>query len=194
MTKVNQSGRTLLEVLMVMSVLGAFTASIFSLIANVTDKYRSNVILSQVREIRKAINHRYAAFGVYTGLTAELLAKERLVSANMIHNNKIYHTFKKEVALAVGDTGGAGRSFKITFPGLRFQNCVDLALIDWAVDSTAVLVNIKVNDKVFNWMLSKVGPDGKLQTTSSTSLPMTLPKAASACQDSNENIITWEFQ
>ena len=194
MNKKCQLGRTFVEMLAVLSVLGAFTASIFTLIGNMTDKYKSSVILSQVREIRKAISHRYAALGDYTGLSPQILFNERLISANMLHNGKIYHAFQKEVSLAVGNKGGTGRSFKITFPGLRFQNCVDLAMIDWAVDSTAVLVGIKVNSKTFEWLGNKVDGSGKWQNTSATSLPITLPKAASACEDNNANSITWEFQ
>ena len=194
MNKGSQLGRTMIEMLAVMSVLGMFTASVYTLIGSMTDKYKSSIILTQVRDIRKAISHRYAALGVYTGLTSDILAKERLLSSNMLHNGKIYHAFRSEVTLAVANTGGTGRSFKITFPGLRFQNCVDMALIDWSTDSTAILVGIKINSNTFTWQLNKVGADGKLQPPSATSLPLTLAKAASACKEGNNNTITWEFQ
>jgi len=194
MYKKSQLGRTLVEMLAVLSVLGAFTASVFTLIGNVTDKYKSSIILTQVREIRKAINSRYAALGIYTGLTTDILAKERLVSSNMIHNGKIYHAFKKEVSVAVGNTGGTGRSFFINFIGLPAQNCVDLALIDWATDNTAVLVGIRINDKTFTWQENKVDASGNFIKPADTALPLTLLKVSKACVSGENNKITWEFQ
>ena len=99
MNKGSQLGRTMIEMLAVMSVLGMFTASVYTLIGSMTDKYKSSIILTQVRDIRKAISHRYAALGVYTGLTSDILAKERLLSSNMLHNGKIYHAQKCSLKL-----------------------------------------------------------------------------------------------
>ena len=192
MKEKSQSGRTIVEMMMVLFVLGTFTASTMALVSKGMDKYKASVILSQVREVRKAVSSRYAALGVYTGLTAEIMTKERLLSASMVNNNKLYHIFKSEIGLSVANSGGTGRSFKITFPGIPLPNCLDLALIDWATDSTAALVSIKINDKEYKWEVNKVGADGKLVAPSDTALPVTLPKAASVCREGS-NSFTWEF-
>lgn len=192
MKEKSQSGRTIVEMMMVLFVLGTFTASTMALVSKGMDKYRASLILSQVREVRKAVSSRYAALGVYTGLTSEVMIKERLLSANMVTENKLYHAFKSEIGLSVADSGGTGRSFKITFPGIPLPNCLDLALIDWATDSTAALVSIKINDKEYKWEVNKVGADGKLVAPSDTALPVTLPKAASVCREGS-NTLTWEF-
>ena len=192
MSNKSQFGRTIVEMMMVLFVLGTFTISTMALVSKGVDKYKASVILSQVREVRKAVSSRYAALGVYTGLTAEIMTKERLLSASMVNNNKLYHIFKSEIGLSVANSGGTGRSFKITFPGIPLANCLDLALIDWATDSTAALVSIKINSKEYKWEVNKVGADGKLVTPSDTALPVTLPKAASACVP-GDNSLTWEF-
>lgn len=192
MNRNSQSGRTIVEMIMVLFLLGTFTVSTMALVSRGIDKYKSSVILSQVREVRKAVSSRYAALGVYTGLTAEIMTKERLLSANMVNDNKLYHAFKGEIGLSVGNSGGTGRSFKITFPKIPLQNCFDLALIDWATDSTAALVSIKINSKEYKWEVNKIGADGSFVAPSSTALPVTLAKAALACQE-GDNSITWEF-
>jgi len=188
----SQIGRTIVEMIMVLFVLGSFTASTMALVSKGMDKYKASVILSQVREVRKAVSSRYSALGVYTGLTASVMIKERLLSANMVTENKLYHIFKGEIGLSVANSGGTGRSFKITFPGIPLTSCLDLALIDWATDSNAALVSIKINSKEYKWEVNKIGADGNFVAPSDTALPVTLSKAASACQEGS-NSLTWEF-
>ena len=71
------------------------------------------------------------------------------------------------------------------------QNCLDLALIDWATDSTAALVSIKINTMEYEWEVNKV-EGGELVAPSDNALPITASKAVSACKEGN-NSLTWEF-
>lgn len=112
----------------------------------------------------------------------------------MAHGQKLLHSYQGEVKLAVGNTGGTGRSYKITFPNLPYKNCVELATINWEVEATATLVSISINKTTFTWQVNKTSASGVTQAASPTALPVTMGKASTACKTGNKNEITWEFQ
>ena len=142
MNNKSQSGRTMVEVLAVLSILGVLFTSVMMTVNSMYDKFKSSNIVAQIRDLRKGINNRYAALGIYTGLSSKILIDERLAPAQMAHGQKLLHSYQGEVKLAVGNTGGTGRSYKITFPSLPYKNCVELATINWEVEATATLVSI----------------------------------------------------
>ena len=94
MNKKSQSGRTILEMIMVLFFLGTLAVSTMALVAKGIDKYKASLILSQIRDVRKAVSSRYAALGIYTGLSVEVMTKARILPSNMVDGNKLYHTFK----------------------------------------------------------------------------------------------------
>ena len=189
-----QTGRTMMEMLAVLSILGVLFAATMVFVNSMYDKYKSSTILLQIRDLRKNINNRYSAIGVYTGLNAKTLIDERLVPDQMVHGQKLIHPYQGEVKFSVGNTGGKNRSYKIIFPSLPYKNCVELATINWEVESTATLVGITINKTVYSWPVNTIGSDGINSGNTSTSLPMTFVKASKSCINGNNNEISWEFQ
>ena len=194
MNNKSQSGRTMVEVLAVLSILGVLFTSVMMTVNSMYDKFKSSNIVTQIRDLRKGINNRYAALGIYTGLSSKILIDERLAPAQMAHGQKLLHSYQGEVKLAVGNTGGTGRSYKITFPNLPYKNCVEPATINWEVEATATLVSISINKTTFTWQVNKTSASGVTQAASPTALPVTMGKASTACKTGNKNEITWEFQ
>ena len=194
MNNKSQSGRTMVEVLAVLSILGVLFTSVMMTVNSMYDKFKSSNSVTQIRDLRKGINNRYAALGIYTGLSSKILIDERLAPAQMAHGQKLLHSYQGEVKLAVGNTGGTGRSYKITFPNLPYKNCVELATINWEVEATATLVSISINKTTFTWQVNKTSASGVTQAASPTALPVTMGKASTACKTGNKNEITWEFQ
>ncbi len=190
----SQSGRTMIEMLAVLTLIGVVFSSIMMVVGSMYDKYKSSVILLQIRDLRKAINNRYSALGVYTGINAKLLIDEKLAPAQMVNGQKLIHAYQGEVTFGVGNTGGKNHSYKITFPSLPYKNCVELATINWEVDNTATLASITINKTQFSWPVNTIGSDGINSGAGATSLPITLGKASNACQSNNNNEIIWEFQ
>ncbi len=192
--EITQSGRTMIETIAVLSIIGALITSITIFVYSMYDKYKSSTVISQIRDLRKAINNRYAAIGVYTGLNSKILIDERLAPSQMVHGQKLIHVYEGEVTLSVSNTGGKGRSYKISFPALPQKNCVELATINWEVDNTATLVGITINKKAFSWEVNTIGSGGVTAGSSATALPITMGKAAVSCQRGEANEIIWEFQ
>ena len=171
MNNKSQSGRTMVEVLAVLSILGVLFTSVMMIVNSIYDKFKSSNIVTQIRDLRKGINNRYAALGIYTGLSSKILIDERLVPAQMVHGQKLLHSYQGEVNFAVGNTGGTGRSYKISFPSLPYKNCVELATINWEVEASATLVSIDINKTTFTWQINKTSADGVTQAASPTALP-----------------------
>lgn len=191
---ISQAGRTMIEMLAVLTIIGVVFSSIMMVVGSMYDKYKSSTILLQIRDLRKAVNNRYSALGVYTGLNAKLLIDEKLAPPQMIQGQKLRHSYQGEVTLGVGNTGGKNRSYKITFASLPYKNCVELATINWEVDSMATLAGITINKTAYSWPVNTVGSGGIDSGASATSLPITMGKASTSCKTGNNNEIIWEFQ
>lgn len=191
---ITQLGRTMIEMLAVLSILGVLITSITTVVYSMYDKYKSSTIISQIRDLRKAINSRYSALGVYTGLTSKILIDERLAPPQMVQGQKLLHPYQGEVTLAVGNVGGRNRSYKISFPALPYKNCVELATLNWELEATATLSNITINKSSFGWPINTVGSDGVNSGVTATTLPITFSKASTACKSGDTNEIIWEFQ
>ena len=58
MINLSQSGRTMIEVLAVLSLIGILVSSILGMINSMYDKFKSSEILSEIRDHRKGINGR----------------------------------------------------------------------------------------------------------------------------------------
>lgn len=193
MNKTSQFGRSMIEILAVLSIMGILSASIISAVSSLMNQYRHSVIGTQLRDLRKNINNRYAADGRYTGLTAKILIDERLVPHSMLNGQLIRNAFGGSVTVAPADTGGANRSYTITFNRLPRRTCVEMATLDWKVDSSATLVSITVNNTKFSWPYNKLGSGGVGHETLANPLPITGARAMQSCSTELDNIITWEF-
>lgn len=194
MKNLSQSGRTMIEVLAVLSLIGILVSSILGMINSMYDKFKSSEILSEIRDLRKGINGRYAATGDYTDISAKILIDERLAPSQMVNGQRLLHAYQGEVKFSPGNTGGKNRSYKISFPVLPYKNCLELATLNWDIDSTATLVSITINKTTFSWPVNKVSSGGVTQSNAATSLPMDYSKAATACTKDKNNEIIWEFQ
>ena len=64
MNNKSQSGRTMVEVLAVLSILGVLFTSVMMTVNSMYDKFKSSNIVTQIRDLRKGINagHIHGAF------------------------------------------------------------------------------------------------------------------------------------
>lgn len=175
-----EDGYTLVESIMFIGVVCMLSIAIIVLVNSMLDKYRMSRVTQQIVDIQKNIDFRFSAAENFADITPKLLNEEKIVPGDMVDGNKIYHAYKGEVTIKPARENSV---YEVAFTDLPYNACVELAMIDWMTGYNSNLVHIKVNSKYFTW-----------QGTNATKLPMDYSDAMSACKDSRNNVITWQFQ
>lgn len=176
----DERGATLIEILMVLGIVGAFSVSIATLINSMYDRYRVSRVGGQIAELKKVINNRYIADGRYNNVSVSTLINEGIAPKDMVSNNKLFHAYSGEVRV-VGNTD----NFEIAFTNLPHKICVELGIIDWVVDNSSDLVSMSINGNGFNWPWVAVA---------NKTLPAQMADVAAACKEGDGNTIKWNFQ
>lgn len=175
-----EKGATMVEIVMILGILGAFTISIATLITSMYDRYRVSRVCGQVEEFKKLINNRYVADGRYNYASVENIINEGIAPKDMVSGKKLYHSYNGEVTVT-----GASDSYEITFADLPQKVCIELGILNWTVDNSSDLVSLDINGKSFKWPWT-AGTGNKL--------PAQMTDVAAACKDGNKNVVKWNFQ
>ena len=199
MLKVEQNGRTMIEVIAVLGIISMVAVGILSIINNIYSRYKSYSTVNQIQSLQKVISNRYAYKGDYENISAKSLIEDQVAPADMVVGEKLYHAMRREVVISSSDYGGTDRSYTILFQGLSKTICSELGAINWTVADSTELVAISINGVKYTW------PDKK--GASGNFLPLDSVKASALCNAGyasdgsiddedmlNENKILWEFQ
>ncbi|MDR1026529.1 MAG: type II secretion system GspH family protein [Lactobacillus sp.] len=190
MTRNNQFGRTMIEVLAVLAILGMVSATILQAIGRTFDKTKVSRICQQIVELQKNVNSRYAVDGTYKYMTVDDLVKERIIPTDMIGaRGEIYHAYKSAVEINTADAGGHNgedKAFRVVFKKIPRHVCMELLAINWQANNTTDLISITVGAKTYYW------PDGNAARVSNDTLPLDMIKAGPLCTGDNMEI-EWVF-
>ncbi len=180
-SRINERGQTMIEVIMILGFLGAFSAGIVHLVSRMYDKYRVSRINQQIEEVKKSISNRYMAAGSFVGLTPSGLIKDGAVPADMVAgDNELRHAFMGNVSLH-----GYFNRYTVTFSNLPLEACVELAMIDWTMGDSSDLINLKINGHTYRWPAAP-GAGARL-------LPLQMSDVSTECTG-DDNEIMWNFQ
>ncbi len=184
MLKNCQKGSSMIEMIGVMGIISMITVGIFATISKIYDRYHQTAVVTQIRDLQKNIQMRYATASDYRDLTKNNIVKtlidERVIPYDMVNGDQIYNAYGGEVSLS-----GTQYDYTITFKNIKKPGCIDLLSIDWSVNNTSDLIKLKVDGKTYTW----TGLNGSLE------LPVDLQDAAALCKTAqNQNTIEWTFQ
>ena len=200
--KNEQSGRSMVEMLGVLAIIGVLSVGGIAGYSKAMAKYRINQTLDQISMLVMNIRSLYSASVDYTGLTSQVAIQMGIIPRNMLpagtteaNATQIVNAYQGSVVLGVGSTGGAGRSFRVAYSGLTREACVAIASSDWGAQAGSGLVSIGItpagNDA------SKILTAIPTATTgfSMADFPVTLAEAAAACTNTTDtgNTIIWEY-
>lgn len=186
MLRDNQNGNTMLEALAALAVVGVLAYSALKLVNGMFDLFHENMTVTQIKELKKKIAEKYSVETDYVSLddaSVEDLVNDKVIPANMIIGNKIYHRLSGEVEISTSSLDDI--YYDITFKGLPQKACINLSMIDWVINQNSDLIKIDINGKVY--ALAEAGG-------SDDDFPVTAEKAAKACVKGRSNEITWTFQ
>ena len=159
--RVNESGRSMIEMLGVLAIIGVLSVGGIAGYSKAMNKYKTNKVADNVSMIVTNIRTLYAQQNTFTGLTTEtaismgvvpdeLIVKsgEDTVKNKTLQNAFLGSVFIKSAAakgLEASTGDGANRAFYVIFNGLSKEACVTLATNDWGSGYSSGLLGIKVS-------------------------------------------------
>ena len=182
----DQSGRSMVEMLGVLAIIGVLSVGGISGYSKAMAKYKLTKAQDQVTMLLMNIRTAYATSPSYAGLTSAVAADYNLAPNEMKGTSGsttvLYGTFGGEVKVSACDATGAGNAcdsiattanyFGIKMLALGKEACRSLASSDWGAHG---LVGIKVNSQ---------------NTVTPSNLPISF--GSTGC-DSETNSITWVY-
>jgi len=191
----SQAGRTMIEIIGVLTVIGLVTVTIAKTASSMLERYRNSRMTMQIVELQRAIKNRFAIDEDFTDLTLQLLHDEKLVPSDLDwKNDSLYHKFGGTVTVGHNYTSTAldiksGQTYYIQFTKVPQQACLDLLNIDWATDQYSDLVTIISGNLQAYWFI----PTGA-DAAKSIHMPISISDAGRICSDKTDNTLKWVFQ
>lgn len=206
LSKIEQSGRSMVEMLGVLAIIGVLSIGGISGYSKAMAKFRVNKTLDQISMLVMNIRSLYSANIDYTGLTDQVAIQMGIIPRDMLPAGKnesnatsIINAYQGSVSIGAGNIGGTSRSFFITYSGLTREACVSIATADWGSQAGSGLqaISIKAGEGTSK-AVSLTGTDQCSKTTNChtiDSLPVTLSKAAEECSNTTDagNEVRWDY-
>ncbi len=188
--KSEQSGRSMVEMLGVLAIIGVLSVGGIAGYSKAMAKFKTSKALDQVSTTVANVRTLYSGQPNYSGLNTEIAIKMGAIGAEMLSGQSpttakvAYNAFNGVVTISATkvsnrDNGG----FELVFSGLSKEACVQMASSDWGSGSGSGLVSVQAGDVA-----------GSKGETSKGTLPLNLAAAAAGCnQEGDANKVTWVY-
>lgn len=188
-----QSGRSMVEMLGVLAIIGVLSVGGISGYSKAMAKYRANKTLDQISLLITNIRTLYANQYNYTGLNNDALEDFELVSADMKSGTDYVNPFGGKIKI---EATNGNANFAVTYTGLDKQACITMATADWGSTASSGLVSVAVGEAAtttdtiasattFTW--------GSGTGSNSKTFPVSPVTASTACSGT-ENGITITYR
>lgn len=138
-----QSGRSMVEMLGVLAIIGVLSVGGISGYSKAMAKYRANKTLDQISLLITNIRTLYANQYNYTGLDNDALEDFELVSADMKSGTDYVNPFGGKIKV---EATNGNANFAVTYTGLDKQACITMATADWGSTASSGLVSVAVGE------------------------------------------------
>lgn len=191
-----QSGRSMVEMLGVLAIIGVLSVGGISGYSKAMAKFKMSKAMDQMSMLVANIRTTYASMATYNGLTTQIARDYGLASRDMFGTaaNSLVNAFGGQVYVsAVTNNGMADTAFAIVYNGLDREACMGLATADWG---SAGLVGITISNAAVAAEIPNATAANPAITTAN--MPVSLATAggqgANACSSQTAvNSITWYY-
>lgn len=187
-TKIEQSGRSMVEMLGVLAIIGVLSVGGISGYSKAMAKHKMTKTQDQLQMLTINIRSAFAGSASFAELDNISAVKLNLVPAEMLPhglgNDKdvtkekgIKNTFSGDVIIKAVD--GNNQHFSIQFKGLGGATCTSLASSDWGTEGLVKMIVSNGTKEIEKYQ---------------DSLPISATVAVGYCNGTNaQNSITWEY-
>ncbi len=215
MIKTNESGRSMIEMLGVLAIIGVLSVGGIAGYSKAMNKFKTNKVADNVSMLIANIKTMYAQQNSYEDLSninavsMGLVPDELVVDAAAGTLSNAYNgavTISEAKSLS---TGTDKLAFTIQFDGLSREACMTLATNDWGSSYSSGLIAIKVsgtaiaNDtgmymgcpgsKANNVACPGIGTAASGDTALSVPMDVAAAATACSCKDGNKCSIMWKY-
>lgn len=192
--KNEESGRSMVEMLGVLAIIGVLSIGGISGYSKAMSKYRVNKTLDQISMLVMNVRSMYSANVDYSGLTAKIAIQMGIIPSDMLDPtkkkssaSKVYNTYQGVVELA--EVASKPNQFTVLYTGLPRDACVTIATADWGSQAGSGLLAIEIGP----------GTDketaGTLTKFEVSNLPLNLVAATKECSNGEDdgNAVRWTY-
>lgn len=179
LNKIEQSGRSMVEMLGVLAIIGVLSVGGISGYSKAMAKYKLTKAQDQLSMLLINIRTAFSGSSSYEDLSNSTAIMLNIVPADMLPSGltatdgKIMNAFSG--AVTISEVSKNAQHFTITFAGLGRETCTSLASSDWGTEG---LVSMSINDTDYT----------------QSDLPIRATVAVKDCdQADSANSITWEY-
>ncbi len=211
--KNEQAGRSMVEMLGVLAIIGVLSIGGISGYSKAMAKFRVNKTMDQISMLVMNIRTLYSGNVNYDGLNDKVAIQMGIIPRDMLPSgtteataSKIINAYQGEVKVGAANVGGANRSFFVTYSGLTREACVAIATADWGSQAGSGLQAIQIKGTASNKdktvTLSTAEVCGSADSSAAgagchpiDALPVSLAKAAVECQNTADggNEVRWDY-
>ena len=177
MIKTNEFGRSMIEMLGVLAIIGVLSVGGIAGYSKAMNKFKTNKVADNVSMLVANIKTLYAQQKTYNGLTNQTAVDIGVVPDELGTTSDLTNAFNGKVYISTADStkDDDDKAFNIVFDGLSREACITLATNDWGSGYSSGLIAIaaqgtSIGDKVLN---DKIGCTGgtsvQFKTASSNS-------------------------
>ena len=192
--KTNQFGRSMIEMLGVLAIIGVLSVGGIAGYSKAMTKYRINKTADQVSQLAQNIRTLYASQKNYSTLNETVIKKAHLAPEDMYENTNtttLYNPFGGTFgAYSSGKMySGDNKAFRIDTSGVPQEACIELLTQDWGNGSASGL--IALGD--YNAANVYYGSMGTTRGHGAIGGVMSVDKAIAICSSQTDNWLTWKF-
>ena len=153
MLKTNESGRSMIEMLGVLAIIGVLSVGGIAGYSKAMNKFKTNKVADNVSMLVANIKTMYAQQKTYGGLTTTTAHDMGLVPDELVKKSGSTTSYKNafngdveiHAASSTNDTTSDSKAFVIYFGGLSKEACVTLATNDWGSGYSSGLIAIRAS-------------------------------------------------
>ena len=160
--KINESGRSMIEMLGVLAIIGVLSVGGIAGYSKAMSKYRTNKMIDQATMLITNIRTMFAQQQSYTGLNNSRAVNLALVPEEMIvapgtemndeDTRRLRNVFSGEVLIGSspidaddkGEDNKGEAAFKVSFFGISRDACIQVATSDWGAGSSSGLIGMHI--------------------------------------------------
>ena len=202
----NQSGRSMIEMLGVLAIIGVLSVGGIAGYSKAMMKFKINKTIDQISQIVANTRTLYARQKNYGNLSEKVAYKANLAPREMFEGSgySMTHPFGGE--FGIGSHGLYGfttdsKAFMVVLNDLPDEACIELSTQDWGSDTASGLVGITITHASnVNYVLSYSDSDTPYKNCKGTSVtacpngsinsvPMPVDRAVDACNSNNNTLV-----
>jgi type II secretory pathway pseudopilin PulG len=219
--KINESGRSMIEMLGVLAIIGVLSVGGIAGYSKAMSKYRTNKMIDQATMLITNIRTMFAQQQSYDGLNNSRAVNLALVPEEMIvapgtpmnddETRRLRNVFSGEVLIGSSpidsEDDAAEAAFKVSFFGISRDACIQVATSDWGAGSSSGLIGMHIWGADAN----NYKEDGVIDSTYKNGtegsqyiavpgdpvykVPFTVVQAQKACDCGNKTTcaVTWKY-